>query len=186
MPLLRHLPNLLTILRIVLIPVLVALLLHGRYAAALQVFLVAGVSDALDGFIARRFNLCSRLGSLLDPLADKLLVVASALVLARLGLLPWWLALVVIGRDLVIVGGAVAYYRRTGGIEMAPSVLGKVNTFVQIVLVLAILVHRAGLAGLGALLSPLYAVTLALALVSGGEYVLVWGRKTGIFSRLKG
>lgn len=185
MPLVKHLPNLLTLLRILLVPLLVVLLLRGAAGPALLVFLMAGASDALDGFIARRFNLCSRLGSILDPLADKLLIVAAALVMARLRLLPWWLALVVIGRDVLIVGGAVAFYRKTGDIEMAPSLLGKLSTFVQIVVVLAILVDAAGVVPLAVAFPPLFAVTLLVTLVSGGQYVLVWGKKAGLFSRLR-
>lgn len=170
-------PNMLTALRIVLVPALITFLLDGNFRAALTVFLVAGVSDALDGFIARRFNQQSRLGSFLDPLADKLLVVTSSLVLAAIGQLPWWLALVIVGRDLVIVAGAVAYYGRTGTLEMDPSIASKTNTFVQISLILVVLAHGAGMEFLGVVLKPLFVLALAMALVSGGDYMVVWGRR---------
>jgi len=172
-----NLPNALTLLRIVLVPALVVFLLQRRFEAALGVFLIAGVSDALDGFIARRFDLCTRLGAILDPLADKLLIVLSCLVLAWIGHIPWWLAVVIVARDLVIVAGAGAYYLRAGHLEMAPSIYSKANTCVQIVLVLVVIAHGARVLPVDPLLVPLFVLALATALVSGGHYVVVWGQR---------
>jgi len=172
-----NVPNTLTILRMLLVPGIVVALLRESYGAALGIFLFAGASDGLDGFIARRFNQCTPLGALLDPLADKLLVVSSALVLGWLGRIPWWLAAAIIGRDLVIVAGAVAYYRRAGHLEMEPSMLSKLNTFLQISLILIVLADGAALIGVAQWLPMLFVVTLVTALVSGGHYVVVWSKK---------
>ncbi|RNC71354.1 MAG: CDP-diacylglycerol--glycerol-3-phosphate 3-phosphatidyltransferase [Desulfuromonadales bacterium] len=170
-------PNVLTMLRIVLVPALILFILSGRHGAALGVFLTAGVTDALDGFIARRFNQTSRLGSFLDPLADKLLVVSSAIVLAWVGLMPRWLAMVMAGRDILILAGAGLFYLRTKQLEMDPSILSKINTFVQIALILAVLAHGAGSDFLGGILKPFFVLALVTALVSGGHYVVAWGMK---------
>ena len=178
-----NLPNAITLLRILLVPFVAYFLGKAEYGIALWLFLAAGVSDALDGFIARRWGLCTRLGSFLDPLADKLLIISSYLVLAGTGRLPAWLAWAVIGRDLVIVGGAAAFYRRTGILEMDPSLASKLNTFVQITLVLALLANGAGLLAVGAWLPAIFLLTLATTAISGGQYVVVWGRRAWGASR---
>jgi cardiolipin synthase len=172
-----NIPNILTIARILLVPVIVSALLAGNYPLALAIFLVAGVTDALDGFIARRFNMCTRLGAMLDPLADKLLVVPTTLVLAATGRLPWWLALTVVARDLLILGGAAAFYARTGNLEMEPSIASKVNTCVQITLIVLILADSSGVISLGHLLVRGYYLALLTAVVSGLHYLVVWGGK---------
>jgi len=174
---LLNVPNTLTILRMLLVPGIVFALLRESYGIALVIFLFAGASDGLDGFIARRFNLYTPLGALLDPLADKLLVVSSALVLGWLGRIPWWLAATIVGRDLVIVAGAIAYYKRAGHLEMEPSMLSKLNTFLQISLILVVLADGAGFIGAARWLPMLFVVTLVTALVSGGHYVVVWSKK---------
>jgi cardiolipin synthase len=175
----RNIPNAITLCRIVLVPLLIRLLLLEDYRGALWVFLAAGISDALDGYIARRFDLCTRLGSFLDPIADKLLLVSSVVILARSGNLPNWLAATIVGRDVVIIGGAGAYYLRSGNLEMAPSMPGKLNTFIQICLVFSLILHLSGMARLAGLLPLLIAVAFVAALVSGGHYVAVWWRKAG-------
>lgn len=172
-----NVPNTLTLLRMLLVPVIVFTLLQRNYGTALVIFLIAGASDGLDGFIARHFNLCTPLGALLDPLADKLLVVSSALVLGWLGIIPWWLAAAIVGRDLIIVAGAGAYYLRAGRLEMEPSLLSKANTFLQIGLILVVLANGAGIIAAANWLPALFAATLATALVSGGHYVVVWSGK---------
>jgi len=170
-----------------LVPVLVFLLLQGEYRAAIWVLLGASLSDALDGFIARRFNLCTDLGAVLDPLADKILIIASVLVLAWEGLLPWWLAVVIAGRDLIIIGGATAYYRRAGRLEMNPSIPSKLNTFVQICLVFLVLVTAAGMVKASGWLPALFGCVLFTTVFSGLHYIVVWGRKAAnINIKMKG
>ena len=151
------------------------LLLQEWYNAALLIFLVAGLSDALDGYLAKRFSWRSRLGSILDPLADKILLVTNYIVLGWLEWLPAWLVAVVIGRDLVVVSGALAYHARIGRYEMAPTVASKINTTIQIVLVVVVV------ASLGLLSVPAWLITgliygvLATTVWSGVDYVWTWG-----------
>ncbi len=174
-----NIPNTITVVRILLVPILVSLLLRGTFGWAIWLFLAAGLSDALDGFIAKRFSLTTRIGALLDPLADKLLVAASVIVLAGLGLMPWWLALTVVVRDAVIVSGAIAFHVRSGRVEMAPSVLSKVNTFVQLTLIFLVLGRAGGLVRATGLLPALFGLAFLTTVVSGVQYVVVWGRKAG-------
>ncbi len=175
-----NIPNAITLARVLLVPVFILFLIRGNYPAALWTFLAAGVSDALDGFIAKRFGLCTRLGAVLDPLADKLLLISSVVVLARAGSLPVWLALTIVGRDVVIVGGACAYYFRTGRLDMAPTVPSKLNTFVQICLVFFLIIQMAGYAQVSGWRSVIFACAFAAAVVSGGHYIVVWGRKAAL------
>ncbi len=169
----RHVPNLLTGARIALVPVLLSLLAVERYASALGVGAVAALTDALDGHLARRWHLESRLGAMLDPLADKLLIVGSVLVLASLGRFPPWLALAVVGRDGVILAGALAYRAVTGSLEIRPTFLSKANTAVQLVTVLLVVLHGAG-APLEPWLPAAFGATLATTVVSGAHYVVAW------------
>lgn len=172
-----NIPNLITILRMLLVPVVAYLLWHGAYRPAVWLFLLAGVSDAIDGFIARRFNLITPLGGVLDPLADKLLVVATVLLLAWQGLLPWWLATVIIARDIFIIGGVGACWLRAGRMEMAPSIPSKVNTFVQVCLIYLVLGHAAAYLDIAPWLPVLFGAALATTVLSGGHYVMIWWRR---------
>jgi len=172
-----NIPNTITVLRIMLVPALVWFLLHGEYRAAILVLLGAGLSDVLDGFIARRFNLRTELGAVLDPLADKTLIIASVLALAWAGLLPWWLAVVNAGRDLIIIGGATIYYRRAGQIKMNPSIPSKLNTFVQICVVILTLGTAAGMMKASGWLPALFGCALFTTVFSGIHYIVVWGQK---------
>lgn len=174
---LRQLPNLLTILRLLLTVPIAVLLLAERHGQALALFAVAGFSDALDGFLARRFNWVSRLGSMLDPIADKLLLVTSYLCLTATAVLPWWLTAVVLLRDALIVGGATLYRRLIGPFRFQPTRLGKTSTLLQIVLVLAVLLELSVLPAFAEVRGPLILAVLVLALLSGGHYVWVWGRR---------
>ena len=139
----RDIPNVITILRIFLVIPVVWALLDGRYTLALWLFAVAGASDGLDGFLAKQFHWTSRLGAILDPLADKLLLVSTFVALGWQGLLPLWLVAVVLGRDVVIVAGAVAYHLLFGSFELHPTLISKVNTFCQILLVILTVVRFA-------------------------------------------
>ena len=172
-----NIPNAITLLRMLLVPLFLYLLIHGNHTGALWVFLAAGVSDALDGFIAKCFNMCTRLGAILDPLADKLLLVSAVIVLAGSGHLPVWLALTIVARDVIIVVGAVAFYLRSGRLEMAPSIPSKLNTFVQICLVFLLIVQLSGMAQVSGCFPFIFGLAFVAALISGGHYVAVWGRK---------
>jgi len=172
-----NIPNTITLLRIVMAPLLVYFLLQGAFHAAIWVLLGAGISDALDGFIARRFNLRTYLGSVLDPLADKLLIIASVVTLAWIGLLPWWLVAVIAFRDLIIIAGATAYYLRAGSIVMEPSIPGKMNTFVQFCVVFIVLGNSAGMVQATGWLPALFGFALFTTAFSGVHYIVLWGRK---------
>jgi cardiolipin synthase len=173
----RQIPNLITVLRILLVVPVVFALLERDFALALGLFLVAGISDGVDGFLAKRYHWQSRLGSLLDPLADKLLLVSSTLTLAWLGLLPWWLVAAVFLRDLIIVSGAVWWNFHVSLLEAEPTIVSKINTFMQIMLVLAVVEEQlVGLLPAGTLVALIW-VTLATTLTSGIDYVWEWSKR---------
>ena len=175
---LRHLPNLITGLRIALVVPLCLLILDQRYPAALLVAAVAGFSDALDGLLAKRFAWQSWIGGMLDPLADKLLLTACFITLAMVGAIPPWLTVLVVVRDLVIVAGAIAYHALIGRFDAAPTRLSKWTTVVQIVFVLYQLAHRADLMpSMRELDLALIALTAGLTVVSGLHYVIIWARR---------
>src|SRR3982074_958852 len=143
------LPNVLTIFRMVLIPIFVSLLFYHRFVWALMVFITAGITDGLDGLLARRFQQQSQLGTILDPIADKLMLVTAFVVLSMRGVfhaplpkhlpVPFWVTVAVISRDVFIMVGAAAINIMTGFRGFRPSLLGKVNTTVQIVAIAAIM-----------------------------------------------
>lgn len=171
------LPNLITIARVLLIPVVAFLLLDHDYKLACAIFMLAAVGDWLDGFLARRLNQMSQLGAVLDPIADKMTMMIVAILLSAQGLLPIWLAVVIVLRDAIIVAGAVAYRFVVGHIEMAPTRLSKANTFLEFG-VLALVMAQAGeLVAAGRWPMPLFLLLFASVLVSGAHYVWVWRRK---------
>lgn len=174
---LKNIPNVISIARVILTLPVAYLLLEERFSEALLLFFVAGISDGLDGFLAKRFNWHSRLGSILDPLADKILLVASYLCLAWVELIPWWLVILVMGRDVVIVLGAAAFHCFIGRYEMTPTWISKINTALQIVLVLALVLSN-GLYSLpdGLLTMLVYGVCLT-TILSGLDYVWTWSRR---------
>lgn len=171
----RDIPNAITVARLLLVPPIVLCLLSDRYGLALVLFVVAGVSDALDGFLAKRFGWTSRLGGLLDPIADKLLLVSCYLALTWQGLLPLWLTALVIGRDLVILAGAILYNALIERVEAAPSVISKLNTLSQLLLVVAVLFNYGAQVLPAGWLDVLIYAVLATTVLSGIDYVWTWG-----------
>lgn len=172
----EQIPNIITVIRILAIAPICWLLWKESYALALGLLVLAGLSDALDGFLARRYGWFTRLGAMLDPVADKLFVVSVFIVFGLKGSLPWWLVVLVIGRDVVIVLGALAYRLVTGKLDMRPLVISKLNTGLQILLLAVTLLHVA--------LYPLpvwfnlglqWGVA-ATTVLSGVAYVLLWSR----------
>lgn len=174
---LRHLPNLITLVRIAACVPLAYWIVVGEARAALWLALAAGVSDVLDGFLARRFGWQSELGGRLDPIADKLFLVSAFVSLGILGALPVWVIVLVMLRDLVIVAGAVAYHHLVEPVPAAPSLLGKASTVVQVMLVLALLAIPAGLPLPATVPNFLIGVVAALAMISGANYVWVWSAR---------
>jgi cardiolipin synthase len=172
----HHVPNAITVLRLLLIPVQLMLLVQRRYDAALLLFALSALSDFADGYIARRWNAHTRFGAIADPVADKLTMLAVTLALGAQGLLPVWVVAAIIVRDLVIVGGALAYHCLVGRYDMAPSVLSKLNTAIEFLVLASVLAGAAGLIDVSAARPPLFGLLLLTIVASGTHYVWVWGR----------
>jgi cardiolipin synthase len=143
----------------------------------LLLFTVAGLSDGADGYLAKRYGWHSRVGAILDPLADKLLLTLSYLTLTWLSLIPLWLTAAVILRDLLIVAGALSYHLLIGRFELAPSRLSKANTLLQIVLVVAVMLQQTFEPMPGWTITALVYLVLATTVLSGAHYVMVWSRQ---------
>lgn len=174
---LRHLPNLISMVRIVLVVPVVWSLLSGYYSAAIWLFLIAGASDGLDGFLAKRFGWSSRLGGILDALADKFLLVSTFICLWWLGVFPWWLVTLVLARDLIIVTGGTIYNFRIETVQPAPTLVSKLNTVLQIVLA-AVAVVQLGFGGIADwIMQTLIWAVMLTVLLSGAGYVREWGRR---------
>ncbi|MCP4010005.1 MAG: CDP-alcohol phosphatidyltransferase family protein [Proteobacteria bacterium] len=172
-----QLPNLLTLLRIVMVPVVIVLLNQNEYPLALFVFTMAGITDGLDGWIAKKYQLQSALGAMLDPIADKLLLVSTYTMLAVLGDIPFWLLILVLFRDLLIVGGYWILVAMDKKAEIQPIWVSKFNTFFQILLVVLVLVHQSGWMMLDSLISATIAMVVLTAISSGICYVRIGMRR---------
>lgn len=193
----RHLPNALCVLRIILIGPIAALLLQGRLPLALLVFAFAALTDVLDGYLAKRFSWQTELGKRLDPLADKLLLVTVFVVVALLGKAPVWLAATVVARDLIITAGGLTYLWLYGDPQGQPTVISKVNTFLQVAFVLGAVGSEAVLGTAGTVLpvgsAGWLACTLAFlgasafvtTVVSGLDYVLRYAEKARAAQRAR-
>ena len=172
----KQIPNLITALRFLLVPLLVWALREGRYQDALLLCAVMAMSDGLDGYLAKRFGWRTSLGAYLDPLADKVMLVSAFITLGWMQLVPAWLVAIIVLRDAVILIGAGSYHLLTRRLEMNPSTISKLNTVVQIVLVLAVIIDQ--LVNLPAeLVQFLMGLTLLTTLTSGLKYAVDWGRK---------
>ncbi len=172
-----NVPNAITLLRLLLVPVIAHRLWISDDQVAFWLFAVSAVSDLADGQIARRWNLQSRFGAVADPLADKLTMLTVAVVLTLQGTLPWWFTAVVIGRDLLIVGGALAYHWLIDRVDMEPTLISKLNTALQFLLICGVLAIRAGYVASGAWWNVLLATTMATMVLSGALYVREWSRR---------
>jgi cardiolipin synthase len=170
------LPNLITIARILLVPLAVWLIIGHQFGLALLVFVAAGVSDAVDGFIARRFKLQSELGGYLDPIADKALLVSIYVSLAILQVLPNWLAIIVVTRDVLIVGAVLLALVMGRPLEMRPLQISKVNTVAQIFFAGALLLALSSQLQLDDVLIAGSVLVAALTLASGAVYMRDWVR----------
>jgi cardiolipin synthase len=179
-------PNLLTVFRMVLIPVFVTLLFYRRFSLALAVFILAGLTDGLDGLLARRFSQQSQLGTILDPIADKLMLVTAFIVLSMRSVfpqplpghlpVPFWVTVAVISRDVFIIVGAAAINIMTGFRGFRPSWLGKLNTIVQIAGIAAIMFAASVPYYTGYYLPTVYAAVFILAVLSGLHYIFFASR----------
>jgi cardiolipin synthase len=166
-----NLPNILTISRIFLVPVLIIVLINEMALQALFIFIYAGVSDALDGFIARYFNQKTMLGAYLDPLADKLLITSSYITLAILAKIPGWICVIVISRDVLILSGILTLYMWEVSFEIRPSFVSKCTTTIQLVTIFLVLIHAAmDIHYLEHSIGYFYFMTAVFSIVSGFHY----------------
>ncbi|MGH1539898.1 MAG: CDP-alcohol phosphatidyltransferase family protein [Arenicella sp.] len=174
-----YIPNLLTLLRIGLVPIIVILIDNHQYGFSLLVFAIAGISDGLDGYIAKHYDCETKLGAILDPLADKCLLVSAFITLAVMEHLPFWLVVIVVFRDIIIVGGCIILSVMYERIDMKPLLVSKLNTLLQILLVIMILLQLSELFG-GIELSLQGVIEIGgvlvgiTSIVSGLIYVCKW------------
>ncbi|MGD0619300.1 MAG: CDP-alcohol phosphatidyltransferase family protein [Bryobacteraceae bacterium] len=177
----RNLPNLLTALRLALVPLIALTVLYGHFRAALAVTLLAGITDGLDGSLARRYFWTSRLGAWLDPLADKALLVTLFVVLGIVGAFPWWLVALVLARDAVILLMAGIAFAFTAIRDFPPSIWGKLSTIVQVGACVVALLMRSAAVNSPAMSLFVIAVTALATAWSGIDYVrlgvLRWRRE---------
>lgn len=166
-----QLPNLLTLLRIGMVPIVVVLLNAYEYSYALLVFTLAGITDGLDGWIAKTYHLETALGAMLDPIADKLLLVSTYAMLAVLGDIPFWLLVLVLFRDFLIVGGYWLLVAMDKKVKIHPIWLSKFNTFIQILLVVLVLVNESGWLLLNDIISATIVLVVLTTLSSGFCYI---------------
>jgi cardiolipin synthase len=170
-------PTIITIARLVAAPLIAYLIIRGNYAGASVAFVAAALSDFVDGAIARRFASVSEVGARLDAIADKVLMLATAVALAWNGLLPLWLAAAIVARDLIILSGAIAYRIVLGHVEMAPSMLSRLNRGFEYMVVTAALIDATRTFDLAGWLPALFAAVSITIVLSGAHYVWVWARK---------
>lgn len=169
---LKYIPNVITIARMMALLPLVWLMWHKEYKGALLVALLAGASDGLDGFLAKKYNWQGWLGGILDPLADKLMMLCCYSVFVLQDILPMWLFVLVVGRDVLIVAGATYYHFWIGKITQAtPTLISKTNTVLQILLILVLLISLSGYINLTYLHQPLVTLVAVFTLLSGAHYV---------------
>lgn len=178
MNMLKHLPNALTILRLLSIAPILYLLHQGEYRYAFLVFFIAGLTDGLDGWLARRFQWQTELGSVLDPLSDKLIIACCFVALALIGLLPWWLVILVFSRDVTICFGVLFWYFLVHKrIDFKPSLISKFNTGMQISLITLCLFELAFFVLPDFIIYSWIIVTSVTTSISYVDYVWTWGRK---------
>ena len=171
-----NLPNYISLARLLSAPVGIWFILNGNLADAFWLFLVAGLSDAVDGFVAKRFNSRSELGALLDPIADKTLIVSMVVTLGLAGYLPNWLVILVVFRDLLIIGGFILTQFAAEPLNWRPLMISKLNTALQILLVAWVLAHLGlGVADRHFTIILIDAVA-ATTVLSGGVYLVRWMR----------
>jgi cardiolipin synthase (CMP-forming) len=173
----RHLPNIICLIRLALIWPVISALQSGRYLSALALFVLAAVSDGLDGYLAKRFNWTSELGKFLDPLADKLLLVVVFVDGAWLGLIPWWLTAAVVARDVMIGLGSLVFRLWFGPLHGRPTVLSKINTAAQLAYIGFAILHAALELPPQEILDAWALITLLTTALSGAHYLFSFTRR---------
>ena len=181
----RHIPNALCILRMLLVVPIAWLLVTDKYWLTLAMFAFAAMTDGLDGFLAKRCGWTSELGKILDPLADKILLVGVFITLAAIGVVPLWLAATAVLRDVTITAGAITYKSlySYGELQGRPTAISKLNTLCQIIYLLLVVAARAGDFAPQVAITVLGALVFVTTVVSGLDYVITYSRKAIEVSR---
>lgn len=182
---LRQLPNLLSALRILLVVPIAVTLTRHEWVSTLWLFVVAAVSDGVDGFLARRFSWQSELGGMLDPIADKVMMATVFVMFALLGCVPPWLTVLVLARDGIIVMGAVSYRALLGPVAANPSFISKLNTLCQIVFIIAVIGMQRFSWPPAWVVLALGALVFVTVVISGLDYVLVYSARAAAEVRLR-
>ena len=169
-------PNIITIGRLIIVPLLIVMIGQGRWMVAFLLFLIAGISDAVDGFIARRFDMRSELGAYIDPLADKALLISIYVSLAVADVLPGWLAIIVVSRDVMILGAFLVSSVMGRPVTIKPLLVSKLNTAAQIAFAALVLGVKAFELQLDRLVFAAILVVAALTIVSAAAYLGRWMR----------
>lgn len=171
-----NLPNIITLIRILLVPVIVWAIASHQMTIAFVIFVVAGISDAVDGFLAKRFNMTTEIGALLDPVADKALLVSIYITLGISDAIPRWLVILVVSRDLMIVGAVIISWLLENPIPMKPLMVSKLNTVAQVAFAAFVLASL----GFGFSASPYETILMGfvtvLTLLSVSLYLVEWTR----------
>ncbi|MBQ1352328.1 MAG: CDP-diacylglycerol--glycerol-3-phosphate 3-phosphatidyltransferase [Firmicutes bacterium] len=166
-----NLPNKLTLLRIILVPVFIVVLMTGHYYISAVIFVVASLTDMLDGKIARKYDLVTDFGKLMDPLADKLLVMSALICLVQLGDIPGWMAIVILGREFAITG--LRTVAASSGVVIAAGWTGKIKTVLQMIAVVLILLRNWPFVYLGIPMDQIVLwAAVVMTIVSGAEYII--------------
>lgn len=183
---LMNIANIITIIRLLFTPFIIWLILSGYYKTSFIFFILSGLSDAIDGFIAKKFNQITVLGSYLDPLADKILIVSSILVLGFIGIIPSWLLILIVSRDLAILGAVIISWLMESDLKIEPIFSSKINTFLQILYICLILLNLSNfinLNTLGSIIIPYFSYIIGFfTSLSWGIYLVLWLKNIGIIS----
>lgn len=172
-----NLPNIISLLRLAAVPGVAWLIVHQHWEAACWLFLVAAISDGIDGLLARWLNQLTQLGATLDTVADKALGVVTLVMLTQVGAIPLWVTLAILLRDSIIVLGALSYRGLAGHLEIHPTWLGKTHMAAEFVLLTLVLADLGQLIEVDAWLAVLFAAAFAIAVISGVQYVWIWSAK---------
>ncbi|HEX9809966.1 MAG TPA: CDP-alcohol phosphatidyltransferase family protein [Alphaproteobacteria bacterium] len=172
-----NIPNLISLARLLSVPILVWAIVDGRMGLAFWLFAVAGLSDAVDGFIAKRFGSQSVVGGYLDPLADKALLMSVYITLGSEGYLPNWIVILVVSRDVMIIGGVLLYHTLTHNLAMTPILISKINTLAQILLAAFTLGSYAMEVEINIAYIALVWLVAVTTILSGASYLVRWVRK---------
>jgi len=172
-----NLPNLITLGRLLTVPITVYLLMQSAYLAAFILFLLAGASDTLDGYLAKRNNQTTELGAILDPLADKALLVGVYVTLGLQGNLPNWLVLLVVFRDVLIIGGVIILFLVRLEVKMRPLIISKINTATQIGLAAIVLAELGLSLNIMGLVEAMVYLAGLTTVISGASYMVSWSRQ---------